>query len=92
MAGTQAEGASHVDLWRCPPESLKIVDSKTSAFYDERGEKPVPEWLVNSIIRHGFIEPIVVVRDGEDFVINDGRQRQRALIEANKRLAKAGKP
>lgn len=91
MAGTQAKGASHVDCWQCPPEALKVVTAKTSAFYDERVEKPVPEWLVNSIIDNGFVEPVVVMRDGEDFVIDDGRQRQRALIEANRKLRAAGK-
>lgn len=93
MAGKQAEGATHADLWSVLPEALTIVYSKTSPFYDERVKKPVPEWLIDSIIRHeGVIEPVVVMRDGDDFVVDDGRQRTRALLEVNQRRAKAGKP
>jgi ParB family transcriptional regulator, chromosome partitioning protein len=92
MAGTQAEGAKHTDCFSCPPESLVVETNKTSIFYDEGVEQPVPEALIRSVMKHGVIKPVVVVRDGPRFVVDDGRKRQRAAVEANLRLVAAGKP
>lgn len=92
MAGIPAKNATHVDLWVCPPESLTVETNKTSPFYDERIENPVDEALVQSIMMRGVLKPVLVIRDGDRFVVDDGRQRVRACTEANKRLRKAGKP
>lgn len=93
MPAPKLEGHAHAEAFHCLPEKLTLVDDVASPFYDARVRKPVPEWLVESILAlEQVIEPVVCVRDGGRLVIDDGRQRQRACIEANRRRAKAGKP
>ena len=91
MPAPQAAGATHSDSgWRCPPESLTIETARTSAFYDEGVETPLPEEFIENIRVRGVIEPVCVVRDGDRFIVNNGRKRTRALLEANRRRVKAG--
>lgn len=91
MPSPQAKGAHHVDKgWLCPPESLTVETDRTSAFYDEGIEQSLPEWLIENIRVRGVLEPVMVVRDGERFVVVDGRKRHRAVIEANRRRLAAG--
>ncbi len=88
------------------PEDLKIVGLDTPhksradhALWDERAQLPVSEKLVIAIMENGFIPEgmITIVKDGEDPVsgkpnvyVRDGRQRTKALREANKRRVEAG--
>lgn len=92
MPAKQAEGAVHTDLWNCLPEHLTVETNKASPFYDERVELPPREGLVKSIMKRGVIKPVIVIRDGERLVVDDGRQRVRCCIEANNRLSAASKP
>lgn len=86
------------DLFKFAPEKLVIVTDKSHPLYDERVDLPLDEALVRNIMFRGVIEPIVVRlngkrEDGSAVVeVVDGRQRVRATIEANKRLAEEGKP
>jgi ParB family transcriptional regulator, chromosome partitioning protein len=91
MAGQQAEGAKHRDCFTCPPESLVVEDNKGGVFYDDGVEEPLPETFIKNLMRNGVIDPVVVMRDGDRLIINEGRKRRRGLIEANKRLVAAGK-
>ena len=91
MAGTQAKGASHTDAgWNCPPESLTLEKNPASPFYSEDINEPLPEGFIDNIQARGVIYPVCVVRDGERFVVTDGRKRWRAVMEANRRRVKAG--
>jgi len=91
MPAPKLEGHAHAEAFHTLPERLTLVDDPRSPFYDERIKKPVPEWLIQSVMEMGVIKPVVVMRDGPRLVIDDGRQRVRALIEANRRLIAAGK-
>jgi len=91
MAGKQAEGAKHRDCFSCPPESLVVEDNKDGVFYDDGVEDPLPETFIKNLMRNGVINPVIVMRDGDRLVIDEGRKRRRGLIEANKRLVEAGK-
>ena len=93
MAGTQAKGASHTDAgWNCPPESLTLEKNPASPFYSEDINEPLPEGFIDNIAARGVICSVCVVRDGERFVVTDGRKRLRALLEANKRRHAEGQP
>ena len=87
----QARGASHTDSgWRCPPESLTVETDPASPFYDESVEYPVPEDLQANITARGPREQVEVVRDGDRYVVVNGRKRVRATIAANEQRAVAG--
>ena len=90
-----AEGKK--DLFLFDPTTLVIVTDLASPLYDERIHLPVSERLVRSIMAHGVKVPVIVRQNGKkegtpNVEVVDGRQRVRATIEANKRLAEAKKP
>lgn len=77
------------------PEDLVLVTDESHPLYDERVKWAPSEALIKNIMVYGVIEPVIVrkngVRDGIPVVeVIDGRQRVKAAIEANKRLAKEG--
>lgn len=78
------------DCFMFAPEDLTLQTDKSNPFYDPRVEMPLDESLVQSIEALGIIEPVIVKREGELAVVVAGRQRVRAAIELNKRLAKQG--
>jgi len=88
--------ASRGDLFRYRPEDLTLVEDKEHPLYDPRVEWKPAESMIDSIIRSGVAEPILVRRNG---VVNgkpvveviNGRQRTKAAIEANVRLRAEGK-
>jgi len=78
------------DTLNFKPETLKVITDSKHALYDARVERPVDEAMVLSIMSLGIIEPLVIMRDGENVYVVDGRQRRTNAIEANRRLEKAG--
>lgn len=64
---------------------LVIITDPAHALYDERINLPVNEALVASIQNHGVMEPVLVRRNGTKYEVINGRQRIKAVIEANKR-------
>ncbi|EIV9529791.1 TPA: ParB/RepB/Spo0J family partition protein [Klebsiella aerogenes] len=75
-----AYGASgKTNVLNFEPENLYLVTDKTHPLYDERIHLPINEPMVLNIMDQGVLEPIIV-------------KRVRHTIEANKRLAKEGKP
>ncbi len=93
----QVFGASgRKDLLLFEPSQLTLVTDKANALYDERVELEVDERLIKNIMVFGVLEPIIVRLNGEDkkgqpiVEVIDGRQRVKATIEANRRLAKQG--
>lgn len=82
-----AEGRGQTFTYKA--EKLIIVDDPKSPLYDPRIHQPVPDWMVKSILELGVLKPILVRRNGtnEDgtprIEVVDGRQRVRAVREAN---------
>ncbi len=74
------------------PESLVIVSDKTDPLYDPRVELPVNDDLVQNILykQQGVLEPVLIVKDGKQRVVVDGRQRVRAACRANEILKSKG--
>ena len=88
--------AGRDDLLWFEDDQVVIVTDTTHVLYDERVHLPLDEKLVLNIMVRGVIEPITVRKNGEKkgkpiVEVVDGRQRVRAVREANKRLAAEGK-
>ncbi|MDR8492021.1 hypothetical protein OSC18_21265 [Serratia nevei] len=91
---TEAYGASgKTNVLMFEPENLHLVSDKTHPLYDERIHLPLDESMILNIMDQGVLEPIIVWKDPETGLscVVDGRQRVRHTVEANKRLAAAGK-
>ncbi|CVA86051.1 MULTISPECIES: ParB/RepB/Spo0J family partition protein [Serratia] len=91
---TEAYGASgKTNVLNFEPERLHLVTDRAHPLYDERIHLPLDEAMVLNIMDQGVLEPIIVWKDPETgfSCVVDGRQRVRHAIEANKRLAVAGK-
>lgn len=91
MGAKQSYGAvGRGDTLSFEPETLKVITDPKHPLYDARIEREPNEALILSIMRHGVLVPLLIYRDGNDVYIDDGRQRWKAALEANKRLKKAG--
>ncbi len=91
---TEAYGASgKTNVLNFEPERLHLVTDTAHPLYDERIHLPLDEAMVLNIMDQGVLEPIIVWKDPETGLscVVDGRQRVRHTVEANKRLAAAGK-
>lgn len=91
---TEAYGASgKTNVLNFEPERLHLVTDTAHPLYDERIHLPLDETMVLNIMDQGVLEPIIVWKDPETGLscVVDGRQRVRHTVEANKRLADAGK-
>jgi ParB family transcriptional regulator, chromosome partitioning protein len=84
--------AGKTNLLLFNPEDLTIVTDEKHPLYDERVNLPLDEALVKNIMYHGVLEPVVVRKNAETgkTEVVDGRQRARACVAANKRLAARG--
>ncbi len=89
MAKTSID-APRLNAFAIEPERLVIVTDEKHHLYDERVKLPIEENLVRNIMVHGVQVPVLVVKEGNDILVVDGRQRVRAAIEANLRLEKEG--
>jgi len=90
-SNTFGDNATRTDAWWFAPEKLVLIYDKDHPLYDKRVELPVDEALARNIQAKGVLEPIIVVKEGDDrAIVVDGRQRVKAAIEANKRLVKDG--
>ncbi len=86
------------DVYLFDPADVVLVDDKTSALYDERVDNDFKESLVLNMMFEvdgvplGVIKNLVGRRNAETGKIEiiDGRQRTKALREANKRRRKRG--
>lgn len=63
---------------------------KEHPLYDPRVLLPINEGLVANIMAHGVKVPVMLRPDGPYLDVIDGRQRVRALREANRRLVEQG--
>ncbi len=90
MAKSAVPEASRLNAFAIEPERLTIVTDEKHHLYDERIKLPLDENLVRSIMVHGVKLPVMVTKEGDKYLVVDGRQRVRAAIEANGRLEKEG--
>jgi ParB family chromosome partitioning protein len=79
------------------PDQLTLIEDAKHPLYDPSVDLPIDHAMVDSIVEHGVIEPIVVrlagrTKKGEPIIeVVDGRQRVKNAAEANRRLEAAGK-
>lgn len=78
------------DYWYMDPEKLVLVTDKDHPLYDPRVEGPPEERLVRNIMKFGVKNPIQVRKNGTIPEVVAGRQRVKAIREANRRLEEAG--
>lgn len=83
------------DMYRIDPDQLVIIgidtkDGSEHPLHDPRIFLPIDEAMTRNIAALGVIEPVVVKKDGDRFLVVDGRQRVRHARAANKELVKAG--
>lgn len=72
------------------PEAFVLVTDKGHPLYDPRVHDEPDENLVRNIMVYGVIEPVIVRKNGDAVEVVAGRQRVKAAMEANKRLAAQG--
>jgi ParB family chromosome partitioning protein len=85
MSRPATKTASRVDGWTAPPEAFTLVTDESHPLYDPRIALPLDAALVESIYTYGVLKQIRVVRDGDKLLVQDGRQRVRHALEANRR-------
>lgn len=73
------------------PDQVKIVTDTKHPLFDERINLPIDPNMVKNVIMYGVLEPVICVREGEEILVADGRQRVRWTAAANEILAKEGK-
>lgn len=75
------------------PEQLHLVTDPEHPLFDERVFLPVDEAMVLNIMELGVLQSIIVWKDPESgkTLVVAGRQRVKAVLEANRRLAEKGK-
>ena len=91
MAEKTVIDAPRANMFMVEPEQLTLVTDENHPLYDPRVHLPVDDNLVRNIMAFGVKEPILVRKNGVEFEVVAGRQRTKAAIEGNKRLAKEGK-
>jgi ParB family chromosome partitioning protein len=82
--------AKRGNIFYLEPENLTLVTDKSSPLYDERVELPVSDALVQNMRKHGWFGVLPVRKNGTFVEVEDGRQRVKAAIEANKLRRKDG--
>ncbi len=87
----EGKEVSRISAYLLPPEMLTMVTQKDHHLYDERIHLPVDPGLVKSFMAVGSKVPLIVVKDGNQLLIVEGRQRYKAALAANKQLEKEGK-
>jgi len=94
MSKTAIEGASRGTTFYVDPSILMLITDRSHPLYDKRVELPVSEELVQSMMVHGWFsnKPAAVRKNGDLLEVNDGRQRTKAAVEANRRRKAEGLP
>lgn len=81
----ERSGAARKDMYLVDADKLILVTDEKHPLYDERVHLPVSEKLVKNILARGVIKPVIM---NGVFEVVDGRQRVKAVLEANKKIAK----
>lgn len=84
-------GVQRRDANEAPPSAFTIAEAG-HYLHDPRSPEVPPAWLVDSIREDGLLVNIVVKREGDRLMVDDGRTRVRAglIVEAERK--KAGEP
>jgi len=90
IAAYGAQGKTNVLMF--DPEDVLLVTDPKHPLFDERVNMPLSEGLVRNIMCYGVLEPIIVRKNPDTGVteVVVGRQRVKAVREANKRLRERG--
>jgi ParB family chromosome partitioning protein len=83
MGGHKPFNVRSGDLFYFEPEDLVLRD-------DSRTKLPINDAFVRNIMKNGVIKPVVIAKEGDRAVVDDGKQRVRHALEANHRLREAG--
>jgi ParB family chromosome partitioning protein len=83
--------AKRGNIFYVEPENLTLVTDKSSPLYDERVDMPLNHGLVENMRKHGWFGVLPVRKNGSEIEVEDGRQRVKAALEANKLRIKDGK-
>lgn len=95
MSKQAIPGATRANAFLVDPSDVVIVGLDTKdgiehPLYDPRIHLPLDEGLVLDLMELGQLQEVLVRKNGDAFEVVDGRQRIRAMREANKRLAAKG--
>ncbi len=82
--------AKRLNAFSMNPADLTLVTDPRDPLYDERVNLPVDEALVRNILLLGVKVAVLVAKSGDLVKVVDGRQRVKAAVEANRRLAAQG--
>jgi ParB family chromosome partitioning protein len=89
VAKQAIEGATRGNIFNIEPERLELITNTTHPLYDPRVNNPLNEMFVEAMVQHGWVGGVIAVRkNGDKIEVEDGRQRVKTVIEANKRRAK----
>lgn len=77
------------EMYFLAPDDLTIIgldtdDGPEHPMYDERINNPLDTQTMDDIRAHGILQNVRVCRDGDGYVVVDGRQRVRLAREINK--------
>lgn len=97
--GTRSDAGQHRrSMVMLRPEEITIIGLDTNDgpghyLYDPRIHDPLIEHEIASIDYHGVLEPILVVRDGDRYLVVAGRGRVRkARVAKERQIARGNKP
>lgn len=100
MAKQALTGATRSNLFKLDPSDPQVLivgidtDAKSTndhPLWDRRVLLPVDEALTLNMMVYGMIDPVKIRKEGDVYMVVDGRQRLRACREADKRLRAEGK-
>jgi ParB family chromosome partitioning protein len=83
MGGHKPFDVRSGDLFYFDPDDLVLRN-------DARSKLPIKDGFVHNIMKNGVIKPVIIAKDGDKAVVDDGQQRVRHAREANKLLREQG--
>lgn len=88
---TQVQEPTRVAHYMMDPDDLTLVVDPKHYLYDKRVEAPITEAFVRNIDRYGVIEPVIVCKDGDEYLVVAGRRRVLGARKVNEIRSKDGR-
>lgn len=86
------DGAKNLTGYQFAPEDLNIATDKLDPLYDSRAMEQVDDSFVQTIVKRGIIQPVVITKkDGKPWIVA-GRRRTLGARKANEIRAGMGMP